>query len=468
MSHPSIRAGYRSPAARLQHEIVPCPLIENIARLRGGGTKKILAQLLKHKLLHHENVKYDGFRLTNLGYDYLAIKTFVNRGLIVGLGRQIGVGKESDIFEVLTEDNETLCLKLHRLGRTSFRDVKTKRDYLGHRKSYGSWLYLSRLAALKEFAFMRALDENDFPVPRPVDVNRHAVLMGKVNAHPMVNVRSISNPGKVYDFCMSQILRLAQHGLIHGDFNEFNLMISDDEEVTIIDFPQMVSIQHANAKYYFDRDVDCIRVYFEKKFRFVVDEEEDTAPRFSDLDMTDDASSLDKRVAASGFDSKRKAEFERLSVALNAVDEEEDEDGDEDEEGAGGDAGDAIEGRGGRGVEAGSQSGSEPTDLVGTVGQMNLSDSAEGSGGDGSDSEKADDGADDDDEIDASEEDGGARHRRSGRKAGRTSVQERVAKQQQTSKAKAKTSNAFRGRNTNKSRNAGKRKGDKMKASLDF
>ena len=45
-------------------------------------------------------------------------------------------------------------MKLHRLGRTSFRAVKSKRDYLRHRRSF-NWLYLSRLAALKEFAFMK-------------------------------------------------------------------------------------------------------------------------------------------------------------------------------------------------------------------------------------------------------------------------------------------------------------------------
>jgi RIO kinase 2 len=47
-----------------------------------------------------------------------------------------------------------LARKLHRLGRTSFRAVKSKRDYLRHRRSF-NWLYLSRLAALKEFAFMK-------------------------------------------------------------------------------------------------------------------------------------------------------------------------------------------------------------------------------------------------------------------------------------------------------------------------
>jgi hypothetical protein len=56
--------------------------------------------------------------------------------------------------QVTNDEGEVFALKLHRLGRTSFRDVKSKRDYLGTRSNY-SWLYLSRLAALKEFAFMK-------------------------------------------------------------------------------------------------------------------------------------------------------------------------------------------------------------------------------------------------------------------------------------------------------------------------
>jgi RIO kinase 2 len=67
-------------------------------------------------------------------YVYLAIKTLRVRGAIVGMGRQIGVGKESDIFEVVNEEGVTMALKLHRLGRTSFRAVKNKRDYLKPRQ----------------------------------------------------------------------------------------------------------------------------------------------------------------------------------------------------------------------------------------------------------------------------------------------------------------------------------------------
>lgn len=61
---------------------------------------------------------------------------------------------------------------------------------------------------------------------------------------------------------MELIDRFAEHGLIHGDFNEFNIMINQDSEITVIDFPQCVSINHLNAEDYFDRDVECIYTFF--------------------------------------------------------------------------------------------------------------------------------------------------------------------------------------------------------------
>lgn len=59
---------------------------------------------------------------------------------------------------------------------------------------------------------------------------------------------------------MDLLYRLAAKGLVHCDFNEFNLMVSRsaDEALTMIDFPQMVSVGHANARELFERDVECI------------------------------------------------------------------------------------------------------------------------------------------------------------------------------------------------------------------
>lgn len=60
-------------------------------------------------------------------------------------------------------------------------------------------------------------------------------------------------------------MNFAKHGLIHGDFNEFNLMVNElGTKLTVIDFPQCISVKHPNAKSYFDRDVECIYKYFDK------------------------------------------------------------------------------------------------------------------------------------------------------------------------------------------------------------
>lgn len=122
--------------------------------------------------------------MTNAGYDYLALKVLAQRGVVSSFGNQIGVGKESNIYVVADEEGNPVCLKLHRLGRTCFRNIKGKRDYHQHRKS-ASWLYLSRISATREFAYMKALMDRGFPVPKPIDFNRHCVVMELVEGGPL-------------------------------------------------------------------------------------------------------------------------------------------------------------------------------------------------------------------------------------------------------------------------------------------
>ncbi|NXN64072.1 RIOK2 kinase, partial [Himantopus himantopus] len=287
------------------HEIVPASLIASIASLKHGGCNKILRELVKHKLLAYERTKtVQGYRLTNAGYDYLALKTLSSRQVINSVGNQMGVGKESDIYIVANEEEQQFALKLHRLGRTSFRSLKNKRDYHKHRHKM-SWLYLSRLAAMKEFAYMKALHDRKFPVPKPVDYNRHAVVMELIDGYPLCQVRQIEDPASVYSELMDLIVKLANHGLIHGDFNEFNLILDNDDHVTMIDFPQMISTSHANAEWYFDRDVNCIKEFFKKRFNY----ESELFPAFKDVRRE---CSLDREIAASGYTKEMQEDGELL------------------------------------------------------------------------------------------------------------------------------------------------------------
>ncbi|PSN35369.1 Serine/threonine-protein kinase RIO2 [Blattella germanica] len=242
------------------HELVPGSLAASIANLRHGGVHKLLKELCKHRLLSYERGKhYDGYRLTNSGYDYLALKTLTMRDVVSSFGNQIGVGKESNIYIVANEEGEPLCLKLHR--------------------NAASWLYLSRISATKEFAYMKALHEREFPVPKPIDFNRHCVIMELVDGSPMCQVHEVPDVEWLYDELMNLIVKLGNHGVIHGDFNEFNIMITNDGKPIIIDFPQMVSTSHPNAE---------IRFGYESSLH----------PTFNDVTRED---TLDIEVSASGF-----------------------------------------------------------------------------------------------------------------------------------------------------------------------
>lgn len=195
------------------HELVPGAIVASIADLKSGGVHKLLRELCRHKLVTYERGKKckiklssldlhlynhidakdnihitdDGYRLTNNGYDYLALKSLSLRGTVASFGNQIGVGKESNIYIVADEEQTPICLKLHRLGRVCFRNIKNKRDYhkRKNKNHRASWLYLSRISATREFAYMKALHERNFPVPKPIDYNRHCVLMELVKGYPL-------------------------------------------------------------------------------------------------------------------------------------------------------------------------------------------------------------------------------------------------------------------------------------------
>ena len=251
------------------------------------------------------------------------------------------MGKESDVYVVASPSGAQHILKIHRLGRISFRSIKNNRDYLKHRTS-ASWMYMSRLSALKEFSFMKALREHGFRTPEPIGQNRHTVVMELIDAFPLRQIQSVPDPAGLYAELIDIILRLAGFGLIHGDFNEFNILIREAETKlplpdahekhneleppglqspvqlipVIIDFPQMVSIDHPNAEMYFDRDVGCIKRYFERRFGFFSDEPGPFFIHAKKLASEVGVKRLDVAVEASGFSKKMAKELEKYMQAI--------------------------------------------------------------------------------------------------------------------------------------------------------
>lgn len=291
------------------HELVPGTLVNSIATLRFGGCGKLLVDLTKHKLLAYERGKrYDGYRLTYAGYDYLALNVLTHRDVLGGVGNQIGVGKESDVFICQSPDQlNHYAIKFHRLGRVCFRKVSEKRDFYTKSKNKTSWIYLSRKAAQREFEFLRFMHLKGMPVPKPIDCNRHVVVMelidGRILNHytmdsfePEKKDQQISS---LYKNLMDLIFKFANETrVVHGDFNEFNILIkhnskTDELEPVIIDLPQMIGVEHDLAPEQFERDVNCIVEFFNKRFHF----ESEYIPKWVDVKdsvITQEEDKLDK------------------------------------------------------------------------------------------------------------------------------------------------------------------------------
>ena len=208
---------------------------------------------------------------------------------------------------------------------------------------------------------MKALRENGFSVPEPIAQNRHTIVMSLIDAFPLRQISKVANPAGLYSELMNMILELARYGLIHGDFNEFNILIKEEldpemkgKELTeeeedehirlvpvLIDFPQMLSVDHVNAEMYFDRDVECIKRYFKRKFHFVSDSKGPTFAEARKKLLKNPGKRLDVEVEASGFSRKMARELEAYMVdvgvkgdgeAANDSDDDEDEDEDDEEE----------------------------------------------------------------------------------------------------------------------------------------
>ncbi|KAA9410748.1 serine/threonine protein phosphatase [Haloarcula hispanica] len=213
-------------------------------------------------LVERKTIQYEGFKLTFEGYDTLALHTFAERDTIEGVGSPLGVGKESDVYEA--QSYKPVALKYHREGYTNFREVMKEREYTADR-DHVSWLYTARKAAEREYDALETLYP-DVSVPQPIDTNRHAIVMEKIDGVELS--RTKLEPEQVLpilDLVLEEMQTAYREGYVHADMSEYNVFVTN-EGVVVFDWPQAVPTDHENARELLTRDVENIVSYFERKY----------------------------------------------------------------------------------------------------------------------------------------------------------------------------------------------------------
>ncbi|MCX6644143.1 MAG: AarF/UbiB family protein [Candidatus Bathyarchaeota archaeon] len=251
-------------AAMSKREFVPTEQIQKYAKLPMDRIEFTLGKLNKLGLIYQTKGAYVGHTLNYAGYDCLAINTLVKAGVIESFGQTLGVGKEADVYDALSSDGKRIAVKFHRLGRISFRQTRRKRGYI---REHSTWLFQSHVAAEKEFQAMQLVYKNGVSVPEPISQNRHVIAMGMIEGAELSKYKEIAKPEKILKEILRNVRKayLKAH-VIHADLSEYNIILKPDGHILIIDWPQYVMTNHANAEDLLERDLKNILTFFNRKF----------------------------------------------------------------------------------------------------------------------------------------------------------------------------------------------------------
>jgi RIO kinase 2 len=245
---------------------VPEKALPKLAKLTEQETQYRLTRLSQLKLIYRWKGPYVGYTLNTAGYDSLAINALVKANILEAFGKPLGVGKEADVYDALTPNNQRIAVKFHRLGRTSFRQTRRVRGYVAERHQI-SWLYQSRLAAEKEHQALKLLYPHGVAVPKPIHQNRHVIAMSMIEGTELAEQKELPNPPKTLKEILRNIRKAyVNAGVIHADLSEYNVLIKPTGHVLIIDWPQYVTPEHPNAEFLLKRDIKNLVHFFQRKY----------------------------------------------------------------------------------------------------------------------------------------------------------------------------------------------------------
>lgn len=249
-------------------EWVPIEDLTKYTKLPLDKLEYRLKKLVRNKLVIRTTQPYEGYQIYFEGYDALALNALVKRKTISAIGDEIGVGKESVIFEAIREPELEIAgvipvvIKFHREGRTSFKQIKRVREHLGEKEHF-SWIYASRLAAQREYGIMSIVYPK-VSIPKPFDHNRHAIVM-ELAKGTLLSKTKVLDPDWYLDEILKQVKIVYSMGIIHADLSEYNIFVSDDG-VQLIDWPQYITLEHPHADEILERDVSNVLTHFFRKY----------------------------------------------------------------------------------------------------------------------------------------------------------------------------------------------------------
>ncbi len=212
-----------------------------------------------------------GFVLTKEGVEVMALKDYVKKDLIFALGAIIAKGKESDVYEALTEEGAVYALKLYKIGRVSFTSIRKTR--VRESAEFRTWMTANYDAARREYHALRKLEGLSAAFPRAIAYSRSTVLLEELSGVRLSQRPPLEDPGSALR-AVIQSMRTAylRGGLVNADLSEYNIL-TDGALFWLIDWPQAVDAAHPNSSDLLLHDVRAVCAFFRRAYAVDSDHE---------------------------------------------------------------------------------------------------------------------------------------------------------------------------------------------------
>ncbi|KAL7023900.1 hypothetical protein ACKWTF_012833 [Chironomus riparius] len=198
----------------------------------------------------------------------------LNRGFINEINGCISTGKEANVYHCTNKFGDEFAIKIYKTSILVFKDrdkYVTGEFRFRHGYCKSNPRKMVRTWAEKEMRNLFRMHKNGLPVPEPVLLKSHVLVMtfmGK-DGYPAPKLKDVdlstSKARELYRDCVILIWRLYNIvKLVHADLSEFNILYHN-ENVVIIDVSQSVEQEHPHSFEFLRKDCTNISDFFRRK-----------------------------------------------------------------------------------------------------------------------------------------------------------------------------------------------------------
>ncbi len=206
----------------------------------------------------------------------LNLYNLINNKKIKSINSILKEGKESNVFLGKDYSDNPIAIKIYRIEACNFKNmwkylIGDHRFKVVKKDKY----FIANLWCQREFRNMTLAYDGGVDVPKPIFHKQNVLVMGFIGEDNRPAPRLIETKlgnNILYKQIITQIKKMVNAGLVHGDLSAYNILIHD--KPYIIDLSHGMPLSNQESLGLLKRDVENINRYFSKMGVKVIDTEE--------------------------------------------------------------------------------------------------------------------------------------------------------------------------------------------------